>query len=69
MIRHTLNVVAAATHHLNPSQVPVTTFDQPLYALAKQIQWQWPNTYREKKCVILLGGLHIEMSCLRMLGH
>ena len=69
MIRHSLSVAAAAIKKLNPQQVPVVTFDQPLYALAKQIQWHWPNQFGEDKFVIMMGGLHIEMAALRMLGH
>ena len=35
------------------------TVDQPLYAIAKEIQWSWPSTYGEEKYVVLMGGLHI----------
>ena len=54
-----MDVVQQAVHHLNPGQVPVLTLDQPLYATAKQIQWNWPSGYGEDKFVILLGGLHL----------
>ena len=37
MMCHALNVVKAAISHLNPTQVPCITMDQPLYALVKQI--------------------------------
>lgn len=30
-----------AVRLLNPEQVPVITADQPIYATAKQNQWQW----------------------------
>jgi len=53
---------------LNPGQVPVIAADQPLYALAKQIQWHWPEKYGEDKFVIMFGGLHIEMAALRSIG-
>ena len=39
MIRHSMDIVKTAVEMLNPGQVPVITFDQSLYALAKQIQW------------------------------
>ena len=68
MIRHALNVVKLATEHVNPGQVPVIAMDQPLFALAKQIQWQWPETYGEEHFVIMFGGLHIEMTALKALG-
>jgi len=38
------------------------TFDAPLFALAKLIQWKWPDTYGENKFVAIFGGLHIEMA-------
>lgn len=46
----------------------VVTFDQPLFALTKEIQWKCPQEYGEEKFVILLGGLHIEMAALKTLG-
>ena len=50
-------------------QTPCVTFDQPLYAIAKNIQWNWPATYGEDKCVIMLGAMHIEMAAWKCLGH
>eukprot|EP00112_Aurelia_sp_Birch-Aquarium-sp1_P011754 Seg2473.4 transcript_id=Seg2473.4/GoldUCD/mRNA.D3Y31 product="hypothetical protein" protein_id=Seg2473.4/GoldUCD/D3Y31 len=47
MIRHSIDVTRQVIDHLNPYQTPVLTFDQPLYALAKQIQWKWPQNYGE----------------------
>ena len=43
MIRHSLDVVESAVEHLNAGQASVLTFDQPPYALAKHIQWKWPE--------------------------
>ena len=68
MIRHSMDIVSNAVFHLNPGQTPVLTFDQPLFALAKQIQWMWPDTYGEQKMVVMFGGLHIEMAALKTLG-
>ncbi len=42
--------------------------DQPLYAVAKQIQWNWPETHGEDHFIIMFGGLHNEMTALKMLG-
>ncbi len=39
MVKHGMEIVRQITEHLNPGQIPVTTFDQPLFALAKMIQW------------------------------
>ena len=68
MIRHALNVVRVAVKELNPAQVPIVTLDQPLYSLAKQVQWCWPETHGEEHVVIILGGLHIEICLLKMIG-
>ena len=38
MIPHSMDVVKNAVEHMNPGQTPVVTLDQPLFALAKQIQ-------------------------------
>ena len=54
--------------YLNPDQVPVIAADQPIYAVAKRIQWQWPEQYGEDKFVIMFGGLHIEMAALKYIG-
>lgn len=68
MIRHSMDVVKRAVVHLNAGQTPVLTFDQPLFTLAKQIQWKWPEKYGEEKFVIMFGGLHIEMAALKTAG-
>ena len=44
------------------------TFDQPLYALAKPVQWNWPDEYGEDRYVVMFGGLHIEMAAMKTLG-
>ncbi len=66
-IKHALKKICDTVAFLNPGQTPVVVADQPLYALAKQIQWTWPE-YGEDKCLIMFGGLHIEMAALRSLG-
>lgn len=68
MIRHSLNVVKRAVEILNPSQTPIITVDQPLYAVAKQIQLSWQETHGEDHFVVMLGGLRIEMAALKTLG-
>ena len=67
-IRHSMDFVQRAVHRLNPGQVPVLTLDQPLFTIAKQIQWHWSDVNGEEKFVILLGGLHIEMAALTTPG-
>ena len=64
----TLWIRSNCVQKLNPAQVPVITLDQPLYAIAKKIQWNWPENYGENQFVIVLGGLHIEMAGLKVIG-
>jgi hypothetical protein len=47
-------------NYINPNQIPVIAADQPLFALAKQIQWTYPDLYGEDKYFFFLGDLHIE---------
>ncbi len=57
-------MVKKAVHELNPTQIPVITMDQPLYAIAKLIQWNWPDTYGEKHFVLedyILRWLHSKL--------
>lgn len=60
-----MDVIKSAVEHLNAA---VLTFDQPLFALAKQIQWKWPEKYGEDKLAVMFGGLHIEMAALKTIG-
>ena len=69
MIAHATNVISLAAKHLNPSQIPAVAFDQPLFALAKQIQWSGGGVaYDGSHVVVMLGGLHIEMAAFQALG-
>ena len=68
MVKHGMNVIKHATQHVSKEQVPILTVDQPLYAIAKKIQWSWSNVYGEDKYVVLMGGLHIEMAMLKVIG-
>ncbi|KAK0055322.1 hypothetical protein Bpfe_015336 [Biomphalaria pfeifferi] len=68
MRKHAMDLVMQAVKFLNPGQIPVITADQPLFAIAKQIQWKCPEFYRENKIALLLGGLHIGMSFLKTVG-
>ena len=68
LVKHVMGLIKSTVEYLNPTQKPVIAADQPLYALAKEIQWTWPDTHGEQKCVLMLGGLHIEMSAFKTLG-
>ena len=67
MIAHSMKVIKASVQHLNPLQTPAIALDQPLYALAKQIQWTLPE-FDEDKFLAMMGGLRIEMASLKILG-
>ena len=62
MTRHSMGVVKKAVEVLNPGQTPVIACDQPLFMIAKQIQWMWTEQYGEDSFVVMLGGLHIKMT-------
>ena len=64
-----MDVVKAAFNRFNPGQIPIITCDQPLYALAKQIQWNWPTTYGEEHIFVMFGGMHIEMAAFKAFGN
>ena len=70
MIRHSMDVVKNdAVEHVSPGQTPVVTLDQPLFVLAKHIQWKWPEKYGEDKMVVMFVGLHVEMAALKTPGN
>ena len=51
MLCHSMNIVKGIVTIVNPGQIPVLTVDQPLYAIAKQIQWKNPQTFGENHFV------------------
>jgi len=69
IICHAIDVVSQAVRFLNPGEVPILTCDQPLHAIAKKIQWNWPTTYGEKNLVVMFGGLHMELATLKAIGN
>ena len=48
MVKHAMSILKQITDRLNPGQTPVMVFDQPLYTLAKSVQWFWPD-YLERE--------------------
>jgi len=68
MICHAIDVITKAMNVLNQGQVPVLACDQPLYAIGKKIQWNFPTVYGEKKLVVMFGGFHTELAALKALG-
>ena len=68
MVKHGMSLVQQTTDFLNTGQVPVLAMDATLFAIAKHIQWRWPETHGEAKFVIMFGGLHIEMAMWKTYG-
>ena len=68
MIKHGMDVQREAINYLDPGQIPVTTFDQPLFALAKLVQWKWSVTQGELVHVVTIGGFHVEIALWNILG-
>ena len=66
VIKHSLDVVKDAVAYLNPGKIPVVALDQPLFALAKKIQWHHPDTYGQ--LVKMMDPLHTEMAFLNTDG-
>ena len=67
MIHHAMLLIKKHTNFLNPGQLPIMTVDQPLYAIAKEIQWS-NNQFSEDSFLVLMGDLHIEMTFMKCLG-
>ena len=69
IMKHTMEIVVKEnTEFINAGQIPVLGADQPLYAICKQLQWQFPESLGEDKFVMKLGALHIQAKCQLMLG-
>ena len=45
MMKYGVMAQVKAIQFLNPSQIMVTAFDVPLFALAKLVQLNWPDIY------------------------
>ena len=52
-IRYVMNKIKDTVAYLNRFTTPVIAADQPIYALAKQLQWHWPEKYGVSKFVIM----------------
>ena len=68
MFKHGITVAMKAVELLNQGQAAVIAFDQPIYGLAKEIQWRYPDTVGEDNLVAMLGGLVIELAVLKAIG-
>ena len=54
-------VICQAINYINPGQTPVMEVDQPLFTLAKKLQWKNPGTeFDEESFLVTLGAMHTE---------
>ena len=63
---HIMNQNIKWTETLNPGQTPVDVSDQPMYALTKTLQYQYPDEF--SKYFAVFGQLHIEQALLVVHG-
>ena len=63
-----MKVLKRTTEYLNPGETPVLTVDQPLYALAKKIQWEIGGDLAEDRFVVMLAPFHTEDKALKVVG-
>eukprot|EP00732_Lithocolla_globosa_P004892 Lithocolla_globosa_v1_NODE_4732_length_1377_cov_11.537415.p1 type:complete len:225 gc:universal NODE_4732_length_1377_cov_11.537415:664-1338(+) len=68
MTKHGMEVIKKAIQFLNPGQIPVMECDQPLFALAKYVQWLFPTILGERLFVVTFGQLHLEAAFLSAFG-
>eukprot|EP00733_Pompholyxophrys_punicea_P000080 Pompholyxophrys_punicea_v1_NODE_10_length_6905_cov_7.951686.p2 type:complete len:342 gc:universal NODE_10_length_6905_cov_7.951686:5288-4263(-) len=68
MVLHGMGIIQRVTKFLNPEQIPVMALDQPLFALAKNLQWKFPERFSRERFVVMFGGLHIEMALISAIG-
>ena len=53
--------IRQAINYINQGQTPVMEVDQPLFTLAKKLQWKNPGTeFDEESFLVTLGAMHTE---------
>ena len=55
LLSRVMNLVSEAAERLSSNQTSVLTMDQPLSAIAKEIQRLWPDSFSNNKYVIMMG--------------
>ena len=68
MIKQGMEIQKQVITYLNPGKTPFITFDLPLFALAKFVQWKWPVTHSKTVHVVMLDVLHSETTLWNTLG-
>ena len=69
MVKHGIEIIKKTTHFINPLQVPVMACDCPIFAVAKEIQWRFPEVLGENKFIVMFSGLHLEKGLWNALGN
>ena len=60
-IMHCMKIIKRTTEYLNPGQTPVIVADQPLFTIAKRLQWEYHDSaVSEDNYLVMLGAMHIE---------
>ena len=63
-----MTIIQDLTSFINPGQTPVLAIDQPLFALAKRLQWNEQTPFTDDNFVIMMSGLQIEKAYLILIG-
>ena len=68
-VAHVLKIACGLTQYLNPGQIAMVETDQPLYQIAKKLQWKYPDeVFSEDNLFVSLGSLHTEKMLWQMSG-
>jgi hypothetical protein len=59
-MKRPMDLTIQSSEFLNPGQVSILGADQPLYAIIKLLQGQFPGTMGENKLVAMMDGLLTE---------
>ena len=65
---HCMQITKNTIAFLNPNQTPTDVYDQPFYALTKEIRIRKPEIFGSDKYFSLLAGLPVEHCLLSLHG-
>ena len=65
---HCMEIIKQTIAYLNPGQTPVVVCNQPVFALIKEIQWGYPETFGSSSYLCLFGGVHFKQCMLTIHG-
>ena len=63
---HCMKIIKETIKAINDGQTPIDVCNQPVYALTKEVQWKFPNLFKDY--FTLFGGLHVEKCLLVIHG-